>query len=67
MHAASKPSGWVGGTSLRKCALMESRNFITCDASYPAEKGKHGPETKLEKCGTTCSGVRDFSGMNKYT
>jgi hypothetical protein len=46
---------------------MASRNFITCDPSYPAAKGKHGPETDLEKCSTTCSGVRDFSGMNKYT
>jgi hypothetical protein len=41
--------------------------LITCDPSYPAATGKHGPETELEKCGTTCSGVRDFSGMNKYT
>jgi len=46
---------------------MASRNFITCDPSYPAAKGKHGPETDLEKCSTTCSGVRDFSWMNKYT
>jgi hypothetical protein len=32
-----------------------------------AAKGKHGLETELEKCATRCSGVRDFSGMSKYT
>jgi len=33
---------------LRKCPLIASRNFITCDLSCSAAKGKHAPKPNLK-------------------